>query len=155
MAKTETGDGARLRKFSPNAALKNFREAAHMTQARLAELAGMSQAAIARLESGETRTNADYAMRLAPLLGREPRDLFPPATDRVGAEGEIDDAVMRRAIAVGRRFAVDDDQLLVDLTGLVYGLLIREQRGHPISDDENTLSLIESFVRRLRERIRR
>lgn len=136
----------------PNFALKNFREAANMSQARLAALAHMSQAAIARLESGETRTNADYAMRLAPLLGRAPRELFPQAAEREAPTSEIDHSVMRRAIAVGRRFANDDEHLLVAVTGLIYALLIREQHGHPISDDEGTLGLLDDFVRRLRQK---
>jgi transcriptional regulator with XRE-family HTH domain len=150
----ERGENPRrsLRKFIPNAALKNFREAARLSQAKLAELARLSQSVIARLESGETRTTADIAVRLAPLLGREPRELFPQIPGRPNAEGDADPDVLKRALAIGRRFGDDDDDLIVEIAGLVYALLMRERGGHPISDDEGTLSLLDDFARRLRRR---
>lgn len=165
------GKRRRRGKSPPNLALKNFRQARNLTQARLAELASVSQSVIARLETGVARTTADVAARLAPILGRDARDLFPPparqepprggpggASESTGQnpeDGGTDPAIMRRALTVARRFAIGcgrgaDDGLVVEIAGLAYALLLRERDGYPISDDEATLTLIDRFVRRLR-----
>lgn len=141
-------------KFTANIPLKNFREALHLSQAKLAELAGCGQSDIAKLETGERRTTADWAVRLAPHLGREPRDLFPqaPSSGHRRAEGEVDHDVMTRAVDVARRLAGPDDALLTEIVAPVYALLIREREGFPITDDERTLSILENFIRRLKRR---
>jgi transcriptional regulator with XRE-family HTH domain len=157
----EAGHRRRRGKSPPNLALRNFRQARNLSQAKLAKLAKLSQSVIARLETGAARTTADVAARLAPILGRDPRDLFPPSLSRSEQRlaepspeppppGHTDPAVMRRALTVARRFGGTDDELVVEIAGLVYALLLRERDGWPISDDEGTLTLIEGFLRRLR-----
>lgn len=145
---------AKAKKFAPNVALKNFRAAARLTQAKLADLAGYSQTTIARLETGESQTTAGAAAKLAPLLGRQPRDLFPSGSQHDHSEPEnIDDDLMIRAFSIGRRLAAGgDDELTAHIAGLAYALLKGEREGHPITDDERTLVTIEAFVRRLRRR---
>lgn len=62
------------------ASLRQLREARGLTQVQLAEGLGKSQSEIARLERGERRMTVDWAIRLAPLLGIEPRQLFDELT---------------------------------------------------------------------------
>ncbi len=145
---------AKARKFAPNVALRNFRAAARLTQAKLAELAGYSQTTIARLETGETQTTAGAAAKLAPHLGRQPRDLFPSGDrDQQPDSDGIDAELMTRAYAIGRRLgAGGDDELIAHIAGLTYALLKGERDGRPITDDERTLATIEGFVRRIRRR---
>lgn len=49
--------------------LRNARVAQSMTQAQLGERVGRDQSAIARLESGRVRVDADLAPKLADVLG--------------------------------------------------------------------------------------
>jgi len=123
-----------------------------LSQSRLAELAGCSQADIHRLETGKARTTAEWAERLASHIGVEPRELFPRAagSPRPADSGGLDAEIMQRAMAVARRWCPNGDPLTAEILALVYGLLARERDGHLISDNEPTLSLIDGFVRRLR-----
>ncbi|GLK69211.1 XRE family transcriptional regulator [Hansschlegelia plantiphila] len=57
-------------------ALKDAREAAGLTQSRLAELAGTSQPQIRRLEAGEREFTKQWAERLAPYLKRTAQELM-------------------------------------------------------------------------------
>jgi transcriptional regulator with XRE-family HTH domain len=139
-------------KFIANEQLRPLRKERGLSQARLAELAGCSQADIHRLETGNARTSAEWAERLAPHLGVEPRDLFPRAagSPRLADGGGVDADIVRRAMAVARRWGRGDDPWTPDVLTLVYNLLARERDGRLITDDEPTLSLIDAFVRRLR-----
>jgi len=140
------------RKFAPNVALKNFRELAGLSQEALARASGVQQSAITRLENGLQRTTAEIAARLAPHLGRTPRDLFPGPLPPSVDEDEPDRDVMTRAVVAARRLvrAAGNEDLLVELIAPIYALLLREQNGHPITDDDRTLSIIESLITRLR-----
>ncbi|WP_325444754.1 helix-turn-helix domain-containing protein [Hansschlegelia sp.] len=57
-------------------ALRDAREAAGLTQSRLADLAGTSQPQIRRLEAGEREFTKQWAERLAPFLNRSAKDLL-------------------------------------------------------------------------------
>ena len=57
--------------------MKTLREAADLSQDRLAELVGTSQAQIQRLETGKRRITVQWAQRLAPHLGCKPVELLP------------------------------------------------------------------------------
>src|SRR5438477_12081611 len=98
-------------KFIPNEEVRRLREERGLSQARLAELAGCSQPDIFRLETGHARTTAEWAERLAPHLGVEPRDLFPRAagSPRSSDGGGVDADIMRRAMLIARRWGGDDD----------------------------------------------
>jgi len=63
--------------------LREARNLAFLTQRELAEKAGMTQATIARLETGQTKARPTTTRRLAQALGIEPKELI--ATK---AEGE-------------------------------------------------------------------
>lgn len=141
----------RLKKWSPNTTLRNFRQAQGLSQAKLAAQVGTHQSVIARQETGEARANVPLLAKVASVLGRDLRDLVPvPDGAQLEEPSGPDDEIMRRALRVGRRFSAGDDELTVGITGLVYSLLMDEREGHPISDDERTLSRIDDFLRRLR-----
>ena len=66
--------------------LKDAREAAALTQAALADLAGTSQPQIRRLETGERKFTREWAERLAPHLGASAEALlFPTSQPRTEA----------------------------------------------------------------------
>ncbi len=56
--------------------LREMRQAAGLTQIRLAGMVGASQAQIMRLEKGDRRLTFEWMVRLAQVLGREPADFF-------------------------------------------------------------------------------
>lgn len=56
--------------------LREFRQAAGLSQERLAELIGSSQPTIQKLETGRMRLTVDYAARLGPALGIHPDELL-------------------------------------------------------------------------------
>jgi transcriptional regulator with XRE-family HTH domain len=76
--------------------LRTYREAAGLSQADLAELAGTSQPQVKRLEAGERKLTKEWAVRLAPHLGVQPERLlfrgdqpiFTPVIGYVGAGQE-------------------------------------------------------------------
>jgi putative transcriptional regulator len=155
MARTpRTRDLGKRPKFVPNLALKSYRQQRGLSQGRLAELAGVEQGTISKLENGEIRTTADLATKLAEHLGRQPRDLFPqvPGSSRPN-EDEFDQDLMRRAAVVARRYARDDDLLFGEIWTLAYALLNRITAGVPLSDDERTLQMFDTFLQRIRSRI--
>ena len=55
--------------------LKGMREAKVLTQHQLADRAGVSQAAIARIETNKTEPHFTTIQKLAAALGVEPADL--------------------------------------------------------------------------------
>ncbi len=59
--------------------LREIRQAAGLSQERLAELIGSSQPTIQKLETGRMRLTLDYAVRLAPALGVHPDELVATA----------------------------------------------------------------------------
>ncbi len=56
--------------------LREMRQAVGLTQSRLAEIVGASQAQILRLEKGERRLTFEWMIRLAQALGHKPTDFF-------------------------------------------------------------------------------
>jgi transcriptional regulator with XRE-family HTH domain len=58
--------------------VREAREAAGMTQGRLAELVGLERTALVRVEKGERRLNAMELFRLADALGLPPTYLVAP-----------------------------------------------------------------------------
>ena len=58
-------------------ALRAARQAAKLSQVRLARLAGIDRSYLASIESGSRDPSADALMRLSAALGVDPRDLFP------------------------------------------------------------------------------
>lgn len=60
------------------ARIRQLREAAHLTQARLAEDAGIGRVTLVRIEKGEQSPKYDTLMALGEALGREPGELFRP-----------------------------------------------------------------------------
>lgn len=59
-----------------NNKLRSRREAASLDQARLASLAGVTQATVSRIESGAQTPSVAIALRLASTLGVSVEDLF-------------------------------------------------------------------------------
>jgi putative transcriptional regulator len=57
--------------------LRRVRRERDITQAELAERAGVAQQAIARLERGKQRPSLDTAVRIARVLGVEVLEIFP------------------------------------------------------------------------------
>jgi len=146
------GRPPRRGKFVANQRLREIREERGLSQAKLAELIGCSQADIQRLETGHTQTTTEWQLRLAPHLGVDPRDVSPLAAGpaRPAEGGGLDADIMRRAMAVARRWGRDEEPWIPDVVSLFYSLLAQEKDGHPITDNEPTLALIDIFVRRLR-----
>ena len=58
--------------------IKELRNAAKLTQPRLAELAGTTKNQITKLENGDRRLSDHWAQRLAPHLSVQPYELFMP-----------------------------------------------------------------------------
>jgi transcriptional regulator with XRE-family HTH domain len=58
--------------------LRELRDSAFLTQRELAERAGLTQASVARLETGKHRARPTTARRLAAALGVEPKELVAP-----------------------------------------------------------------------------
>lgn len=56
--------------------LKELREQAGMTQERLAELSGVYQETIARIEKGRRRMGIEVAVKVAPVLKTDAADLL-------------------------------------------------------------------------------
>lgn len=81
--------------INPVAAWRKYRA---MSQAQLAELAGVTQAAIARIESGPAGTGRDDTLqRIAKALGAPVAHINPPpATPRDGLRKTADDSADRR-----------------------------------------------------------
>jgi transcriptional regulator with XRE-family HTH domain len=61
--------------------LRELRNLAFLTQRELAERAGLTQASVARLETGKHRARPSTARRLAAALGVEPKDLVVERTE--------------------------------------------------------------------------
>ena len=59
------------------AALRAARVAAKYTQTALARRAGVERSYLSHLEAGDFDPSAAVALRIAEVLGVEPRDLFP------------------------------------------------------------------------------
>jgi ribosome-binding protein aMBF1 (putative translation factor) len=73
----EAYDAARIR-FELGAAVRERREALAMTQAQLAQRAGLQQPAVARFEAGGTMPTLPLLERLAMALGLRLRVGFEP-----------------------------------------------------------------------------
>lgn len=90
--------------------LKAARQAAGMSQAELAQAAGVSRQAVGAVESGAHRPSVDAALALAAALGRTVEDVFGAAASDVPVAviGELPDrdGVAVRAARVGDRTVV-------------------------------------------------
>lgn len=96
--------------------LRNARIQAHLSQARLAALAGTSQPALARYESGATIPTLPTLERLLAASGRQLRIEAPPlaenarATSARGQLGPIADRLRRRrarVLDIARKRGID------------------------------------------------
>jgi len=67
--------------------LKALRTAAGLTQAQLADKAGVRQATVSELESGKGRRLLVVMDKLARALGVEPGELLERTAGRLGAHG--------------------------------------------------------------------
>lgn len=70
-----------MEKDMPGDRIKRARKAANMSQADLAKLSGVSQPAIKKIESGETRKSR-YMPDIARALGKQLSDIDPTFLDR-------------------------------------------------------------------------
>ncbi len=87
-------------------------------------------------------------------LGCSRADLLPPAERAAEARGEgaatrLDPALLNRALAIAERLSADDKVLASEIASVAYRLIERERDGHPVTDDEVTLRILEEFVRRI------
>ncbi len=71
--------------------LRRIRESRKLSQARLAELAGVSQPTVSKLENGDMNATLDKIVAIAGALGVEPQELF-----------ELPDLHARALEAIGR-----------------------------------------------------
>lgn len=71
-------------------AVVEARKTAGLTQQALADRAGLSRSAIARLESGEASISSDRLWDLAVALGERPSTLFAAAEADEAAAGTLD-----------------------------------------------------------------
>ena len=104
--------GAESAKFSTSLALADARETKGVTQAALAELAGTSQAYIAKLERGDANPTIGQLGKIfaaiwfqaqvswVPLESLDVRDSYEPATSRY-EDFMIDEAYKRTALLNG------------------------------------------------------
>lgn len=81
-----------VRREALAAALVTARQEAGLTQTELAEAAGMSRSAIARLEAGAASIGSDRLWDLAVALGIRPSELFRIAEGDDAAAGTLDGA---------------------------------------------------------------
>lgn len=147
-------------KALPNLQLKRWREARGLSQAKLAELVGCGQGDVAKLETGAKRTTADWAIRLGPHLGVDPKELFPSASggaepSPVSIPAQLDAEKLRLSIMVARRMADahgagNNEVAISELVAAIYDVLAEsEAAGNPVADDRVALSLIERVLRRI------
>lgn len=59
--------------------LRQLREAAFLTQAELAQKAGLTEATVSRIEHGHHEPRISTVRRLATALGVHPRELVDPS----------------------------------------------------------------------------
>lgn len=78
--------------------LKDFREAAGLTQDQLADMADTSQPQIAKLERGERRMTLDWAVKLGRALNIDPTLLLPESAELAMRVREM----RERTVAHGR-----------------------------------------------------
>ncbi|MFW0790001.1 helix-turn-helix domain-containing protein [Gordonia sp. CPCC 205333] len=69
----------RVRRDAVGEAIRSARVCAHLTQARLAELSGVSRPAIARIETGEASIQIDRLWELAAALNTTPSAILTAA----------------------------------------------------------------------------
>ncbi len=146
-------------KALPNLQLKRLREARGLSQAKLAELVGCGQGDIGKLEIGAKRTTAEWAIRIAPHLGVDPKELFPSATANEGRPtlppSQLDPERLRISIMVARRMADahgagNNEVAISELAAAIYDVLAESAAaGHQVRDDQAALSLIERVLRRI------
>ena len=95
--------------------LRSARASAGLSQAELAERAGVSRALVSSVEQGRHLPAVDAALRLADAVGLSVEELFGPdrsASVEAPAGGRVADGTLVRAVAVGDRLVaapVDPD----------------------------------------------
>ncbi|WP_042696146.1 LexA family transcriptional regulator [Azospirillum sp. B506] len=111
--------------------MRELRQAAGLSQEKLAELAGTSQPQINKLETGQRKMTVDWAVKLARPLGVEPATLLgldapaaPPATARPArpalppllrtAQGPQTQAASSMPVRAAARGGVDQEMFLED-----------------------------------------
>lgn len=83
--------------------IKHLREARGLTQLRLAEMVGVNQAYISKMEAGTANPTLDKIMAVAAALGAEPAELFalPALKQRViAALGAMDSTDRQEAALI-------------------------------------------------------
>ncbi len=149
----------RATKAIPNLRLKRLREERGLSQAKLAELAGCGQGDIGKLEVGAKRTTAEWAIRLAPSLGVDPKELFPTG-DPDAPPGptlpyQLDPAKLRLSITVAHRMAdahgiAGNEAAISSLAAAIYDVLMESKMaGRSVVNDAEAISLIERVLRRV------
>lgn len=126
--------------YPPNPQLVAARQLAKLSQARLGMLVGADQSVISKLENGGMEMTWGWAARLGQALNRDPKELFPAPLEF--SEG----ATLRRAAVVARRLAGGEWTIEQELLPALYSLLL----GNKISDDEETLKILDTLAQRLR-----
>lgn len=63
--------------------LANLRRARTLTQAQLADLVGLSQQTIGKVEKGTHTLTVDVQERIAAILGASRHEVFPPSEANV------------------------------------------------------------------------
>ncbi len=122
---------------------------------RLSLSAGLNETYVRDIMKGRTRSpRTDTLGKIARALGCSRADLLPPAERAAEARGEgaatrLDPALLNRALAIAERLSADDKVLASEIASVAYRLIERERDGHPVTDDEATLRILEEFVRRI------
>jgi transcriptional regulator with XRE-family HTH domain len=144
----------RTTKALPNLQLKRLREARGLSQAKLAELAECRQGDIAKLETGSKRTTAEWAIRLGPHLGVDPRELFPSDAPNEGqpaaVPSQLDPEKLRLSMIVARGMADahgvgNNEATIYGLAAQIYDVLVEKR----VRDLQEALSVIEGILQRI------
>jgi transcriptional regulator with XRE-family HTH domain len=99
--------------------VRRSRKQHRLTQDELADLIGLSQGNISRLESGETPPDLEAAFSLEVVFGSTPRDLFP------ALYGKVEDVVMRRAATLDQQLVGNRSYDAVTKSRLLKGMVLR------------------------------
>lgn len=86
--------------------LASARQAAKLTQAKLAAVVGLSRTSIANIESGRQPVQVHLLVRIAEALGKEPGSLLP-ATSRGTAEATASERAKLERLGPSQRAWVE------------------------------------------------
>ena len=99
--------------------VRRSRKQHRLTQDELANLIGMSQGNLSRLESGETPPDLEAGFSLEVVFGTTPRDLFP------ALYGKVEDGVMRRAAKLDQQLGGNRSYDAITKSRLLKGMVLR------------------------------